>query len=131
MDNLKLEVFQDYLITIENKKTLEKMKEILIHIRKTFPQLKPEIKWNQPMFTDHGTFIIAFSISKNHISMAPEYVSLEKFREEFIKEGYKITKMLVQIPNKEEVNFELLDKVIGFNIEYKKDFDKFWLLPPK
>ena len=37
-----------------------------------FPQLKEENKWNQPMFNDHGTFIIGFSIAKGHIAVAPE-----------------------------------------------------------
>jgi uncharacterized protein YdhG (YjbR/CyaY superfamily) len=36
--------------------------------------LKEEIKWNQPMFSDHGTFIIGFSIAKEHIAVAPEAV---------------------------------------------------------
>ena len=33
------------------------------------------------MFTDHGTFIIAFSVTKNHISVAPEAKAIQGFKE--------------------------------------------------
>lgn len=130
-NNPKFDTFKDYLKTIEDEKQNKRMEEILIHIIDTFPQLETAIKWSQPTFTDHGTFIVAFSTAKKHISFAPEHVSLEKFEKEFKEAGYNITKMLVQIPNNKEVDYELLDKVIEFNIEYKKDFDKFWLLPTR
>lgn len=34
------------------------MEEVLGWVTKKFPNLKPKISWNQPILTDHGTFII-------------------------------------------------------------------------
>ncbi|MGC2952001.1 iron chaperone, partial [Enterococcus faecium] len=48
------------------------MKDLFAKITETKPQLDTTVKWNQPMFTDHGTYIIAFSFAKNHFSIAPE-----------------------------------------------------------
>ena len=31
------------------------------------------------MFTDHGTFIIGFSIAKHHLAVAPERVVIQHF----------------------------------------------------
>lgn len=126
-----MDIFKDYLANIENEAHRRRMESILAHICMAFPELKPIVKWNQPMFLDHGTFIIAFSISKKHISLAPEHVALEKFADEFKQSGYSLTKMLVQIPHSEAVNYALINDVIAFNIDYKKDWDKFWLLPTR
>ena len=82
--------FQGFLDNIENLEHRERMEGILRHIADKFPRLKREIKWSQPMFSDHGTFIIAFSISKQHISVAPEAVVLDRFDDE-IKEADRST----------------------------------------
>ncbi|MCQ4950818.1 hypothetical protein NE646_14380, partial [Bittarella massiliensis] len=42
-----------------------------------FPDLTPKIAWNQPMFTDHGTFIIGFSAAKAHLAVAPERAGIQ------------------------------------------------------
>lgn len=59
-----MEVFADYLARIDNQEHRERTEEVLAWVAKKYPNLKPVIKWNQPMFTDHGTFIIGFSVSK-------------------------------------------------------------------
>ena len=74
--------FQSFLDNIDEVDKRERLEEIFKHIKGKFPQLKEEIKWNQPMFTDHGTFIIAFSISKGHISVSPEMAAIKLFEEE-------------------------------------------------
>ncbi|MGB4177917.1 MAG: DUF1801 domain-containing protein [Halanaerobiales bacterium] len=45
--------FQTYLDNIEDKDQRERIETILDYIKKEFPQLKEEIKWNQPMFSVH------------------------------------------------------------------------------
>ena len=47
-----------------------KLEPIFEQIQKEFPNLTVELKWNQPMFIINGTFIIGFSVAKNHISIA-------------------------------------------------------------
>lgn len=67
-----IEEFREFLDSIDELEKRKRMEDILNHIKKKFPQLKGEIKWNQPMFSDHGAFIVAISIAKGHIAVAPE-----------------------------------------------------------
>jgi uncharacterized protein len=68
------------------------------------------------MFTDHGTFIIGFSITKNHLAVAPESAGINHFSDEIVQAGYDHTKQLVRIPWNIPVDFSLLEKMIEFNI---------------
>lgn len=118
--------FQPYLNTIPSPEQRQRMESILSYIKQAFPHLKEEIKWSQPMFSDHGTFIIAFSIAKPHIAVAPEAKALELFAEEIESAGYSLTNQLFRIKWNDKVDFELLRKIVAFNIEDKKDHTKFW-----
>lgn len=124
VDNMK--DFQMFLDSIGELEKKERLEGILNNIKKKFPQLKEEIKWNQPMFTDHGTFIIGFSIAKTHIAVAPEAVVISLFEKEIEEAGYSHTKELFKIKWTDNVDFNLLYKVIAYNIEDKKDMTKFW-----
>ncbi len=118
--------FTDFLQTIEDPNKQAKMQQILDHIAGKFPELKQEIKWNQPMFTDHGTFIIAFSVAKQHISISPETEALDHFEEQIKQAGYDRSKMLFKIKWSDDVDYELLDEIIAYNIQEKKNMTKFW-----
>lgn len=78
------------------------------------------------MFTDHGTFIIAFSISKNHLAVSPEKVGIDQFSKEIVQAGYEHTKNLFRIPWDQPVDYSLLEKLIQFNIVDKADCSTFW-----
>lgn len=118
--------FQMFLNNIDEPAKRERMESILSYIKTTFPQLREEIKWSQPMFTDHGTFIIAFSIAKGHIAVAPEEVVIKQFEKEIEEAGYSHTKGLFRIKWTDKVDYELLRKIVAYNIENKKDMEKFW-----
>ena len=111
--------FNDFLKSIDEPDKREKMEMILNHIKEKYPQLQKEIKWNQPMFSDHGTFIIGFSISKGHISVAPESVVIKLFEKEIEEAGYSNTREIFRIKWTDEVDFELLDKIVTYNIKDK------------
>ncbi|UTR12674.1 iron chaperone [Evansella sp. LMS18] len=121
-----MEVFEDFLTGIDNPDHRERMEEILGWIRNKFPTLTPVIKWNQPMFTDHDTYIIGFSVSKQHIAVAPEQAGINRFSEEIEQAGYDHTKELVRIKWKNEVDYSLLEKMIEYNIMDKADCTTFW-----
>lgn len=55
-----MEVFADFLAGIDDPFHRERTEEVLTWITEKYPNLKKEIKWKQPMFTDHGTYIIGF-----------------------------------------------------------------------
>jgi len=121
-----LKVFSDFLAKIESPTNRERTLEVLTWVSEQFPQLVPEIKWNQPMFTNHGTFIIAFSIAKNHLAVAPEKVVIDKFSKKIKDAGYNHTQQLIQVPWNKEVNYSLLREIIEFNIKDKANCSTFW-----
>lgn len=120
-----MQTFSDFLNTMENMDHRNKLKEVLDWIKMTYPNLKEKVGWNQPMFTDHDTFIIAFSVSKNHFAVAPEKVTMEKFLKDIEASGYVASSMLFRIKWEDEVDYDLLSKIIDFNVEDKKTTKNF------
>lgn len=121
-----MEVFNEFLAKIENPIIRNQTIEVLTLVREKFPELKRELKWNQPMFTHHGTFIIGFSVAKNHLAVAPEKVVIDKFSNRIQEAGYKHTKQLIQMPWNKEINYPLLEEIIKYNIKDKEDITTFW-----
>lgn len=121
-----MEEFAEFIAGIEDPSHRERTAEILAWIGNKYPQLNKEIKWNQPMFTDHGTFIIGFSVSKKHLAVAPEQVTVTHVEEDIKKAGYDYTKEIIRIPWSKPVDYTLLEKMIEFNIWDKKDSTTFW-----
>lgn len=78
------------------------------------------------MFTDHGTYIIGFSMAKQHLSVAPEEFGMEHFADGIAQAGYSATKGLFRIKWKEPVNYELLGEMIEFNMIDKAECTTFW-----
>lgn len=121
-----MELFEEYLSKIRNEAHRSRMKEVLTWVKDTFPALTPKIAWNQPMFTDHGTFIIGFSAAKQHFSVSPEVRGMKAFSDDIAKLGYSQTSNLFRIQWDEPVDFPLLERIIRYNIEDKKDCTTFW-----
>lgn len=122
----EMEVFNEYLEKIEDLNSRERLRGILQWINDSYPNLDKRIAWNQPMFTSEGTFIIGFSLAKNHISIAPEKKALEYFLEDIVRAGYSNGNQIFRIGFDMEVDYELLARIIEFNIEDKKDYTSFW-----
>jgi uncharacterized protein YdhG (YjbR/CyaY superfamily) len=121
-----MEVFAKYLAGIDNTDHRDRTEEILGWVANKFPNLEPLIKWNTPMFSDHGTYIIGFSTAKHHLSVAPEEVGIAHFADDIAQAGYSATKGLFRIPWNEPVNYELLEKMIEYNIQDKTEYTNFW-----
>ncbi|WP_264989457.1 iron chaperone [Lysinibacillus piscis] len=121
-----MEAFAEYLAKIDNPQHRERTEEILTWVATKFPILVPKIAWNQPMFTDHGTFIVGFSISKQHLAMSTEQVGIARFSEEIIQAGYEHTKQLMRIKWDKPIDYALLERMIDFNIADKADCATFW-----
>lgn len=125
-ENEDMEVFLKYLARIDNADHRDRTEEILKWVSSKFSNLELQIKWNTPMFTDHGTFIIGFSAAKHHLSVSPEEVCIAHFADEIAQAGYSATKGLFRIPWNDPVNYELLEKMIEFNIQDKAEYTNFW-----
>jgi uncharacterized protein YdhG (YjbR/CyaY superfamily) len=121
-----MEVFAEYLTHIDNPQHKARVEEILGWVAGRFPNLKPKIAWSQPMFTDHGTFIIGFSVAKHHLAVAPEKAGIDRFSDEIRQAGYDHTKELVRIRWESPVDYALLEEIIEFNILDKVDCSTFW-----
>lgn len=105
-----MEVFAEFLSRIDNPQHRARTEEVLGWVSKKFPTLNPVIKWNQPMFTDHGTFIIGFSTAKHHLAVAPESAGIVHFSAEIVQAGYTHTQQLVRLPWDRPIDFSLLEK---------------------
>lgn len=123
---MQYENIDRFIESIEIEKNRNRMVEVLNYIKNKFPNLKQEFKWSQPMFTMDGTFIIGFSVAKNHMSIAPEYVCLHHFSDYLDEHKIEYSKMLAKIPWDKDFNYELLDMFIEFNMEDKKGLNSFW-----
>jgi uncharacterized protein len=121
-----MEVFAEFLAGIDNLQHRARAEEVLGWVTKKFPNLMPKIAWNQPMFTDHGTFIIGFSVSKQRLAVSPEAAGIIHFSDDILKSGYEHTANLFRIKWESPVDFSLLEKVVEFNISDKADCSTFW-----
>lgn len=117
---------EEYLKKIENVEHRNKIRRILVWIMETFPCLEYAMKWNQPMFLEHGTFIIGFSVAKGHFSVSPEPRAIEEFSSEISTAGYSRTGNLFRIKWNEPVDYGLLERIIKFNISDKAECTSFW-----
>lgn len=117
---------QDYLETIQNEQEFIRMNEILMWIDSTYPELTFKYAWNQPMFTHHDTFIIGFSMAKQHLAIAPEVKGIQTFIEQIHASRYSSGSNIFRIKWSEPIDYELLDKIILFNIQDKQLCTTFW-----
>lgn len=115
----------EYVENIINESQRKRMSQLIKWTENNYPDGHFEVKWNQPMFLLKNTYIIAYSVAKNHITVGTEGYELELFREE-IEKKYKAKKMTFIIKNSEEIDYELLRELIDFKIKDKKDSESFW-----
>ena len=121
-----METLEEYINQIENMEQRQRMREIVAWVSNKYPKLELKIKWDTPMFTDHDTFIIGFSVTKKHINVAPERVVINTFSDEIERAGYTHTKELIQIPWTSQIDFSFLEQLITYNINEKKGLSSFW-----
>ncbi len=121
-----MDQFKEYLtkeLSEAQRKVLEPLFE---HILTEFPDLQTRIAWNQPMFTDHGTFILGISSSKKHFSVSPEVKTMALFNTRIEASGYSQTKNIFRILWDQPVDEKLIFDIIRFNMEDKADCQTFW-----
>lgn len=88
---------EEYLQTVENHEHRARLHEIFAWIEENFPALEYRTRWKQPMFLDHGTFIIGFSVAVGHLAVSPEAQGMAHFSEEIAAAGYSQTKNLFRV----------------------------------
>lgn len=104
----------------------DKMVSIFQFMEEKFPELVLEIKLNEPMFSFNNSFIIAFSVWKNHISISPEKYAIDIYKEKLLSFNYEAAANLFKIKKDQEVNFNLLFEIINFKIKDKSNSKTFF-----
>lgn len=117
--------FETYALTISDLSKRKVFTDLINWIKDNF-ELKLEIKYNQPMFLMDGTFILAISALKNHMSIAPEVKAMEYFKDEITIAKYDQSSHLFKIKYVDDINYELITRIINFNMNDKKGYSKFW-----
>ncbi|MBO9598084.1 MAG: iron chaperone [Cohnella sp.] len=121
-----MDVFAEYLASINNPSHRARTEEVLAWVLENFPTLSPKIGWNQPMFTDHDTYIIGFSVAKKHLAVAPEAAGINRYADAIVTAGYDHTNLLMRIKWELPIDYALLAGMIEFNIADKSDCSTFW-----
>lgn len=121
-----MEDFKEYLESIDEISHRDRMEEILAWVSEVYPELSKRIAWNQPMFTHHGTYIIGFSHSKNHIAMSPEVKPIQKFKALIEEVNLSHTENIIRIKWEDPIPYDLIRTLIDYNIEDKEGYTKFW-----
>ncbi|WP_414045213.1 iron chaperone [Macrococcus equi] len=118
--------FDPFFDKINNEIHSNKLQELFEWIESNFPDLEREFKWNTPMYSHHGTFILGISTAKPHISIAPENHTMSVFKDKIDASGYAQTKGLYKVKWNDTMNYDLLREIIEYNIEDKQDVNTFW-----
>lgn len=121
-----MKAYQLFLDQLPNQNVRNRFEEVLGFIRDEYPELESVIKWNQPMFLHHGTFIIGFSCAKNYMSISLEKPTQDFFLDKIEEAGYKHTNNLFQIAWNENVHYDLLKEMIDKNMKDKEKMTSFW-----
>lgn len=120
------DVFAPALEKIKDPAHLDRVIQVIAWIDSHYPQLGKRIAWQQPLFTDHETFILGLKPSKKHLSVNPENAGIEHFATAIDAAGYDRQTMTFSIPWSSEINFPLLKEIIDWQIEDKKNTSTFW-----
>ncbi len=121
-----MDIFADYIEGIQAPDQREKFAELIAWVRETFPTLEERIAWGMPTFTDHGTFIISFNVTKKALAFSPEGRGIQQFAMRMSEAGWKPLTMKVNIPWSLPIDYNLLAEVISFNVEDKRDVSTYW-----
>lgn len=114
MSTKKPTSIDEYISTFPEKTQIV-MKELRQLIHKLSPDAKESISYGMPTFTLKDKYLIYFAAYKKHIGVYPAPIGIAEFKEEF--SNYKTGKGSIQFPLDHPMPFELISKIINFNIK--------------
>ncbi|EHJ07499.1 iron chaperone [Staphylococcus simiae] len=118
--------YEAFLSDITQDSYRHKLNVLFQWIEQQFPELQSIIKWNQPIFTHHDTFIIGFSTAKKHFTVSPEPGCLKHFTQRIQDNGYSHTEFVFRIKWHDHIDYDLLRDMIKLNITEKANVTTFW-----
>lgn len=90
-----------------------KLKELREAILNAEPKLTEKISWQMPTFHLNGN-VIHFAANKKHIGIYPGEQAIEKFEDRL--KPYKTSKGAIQIPYDKELDVNLIQDIVKFNV---------------
>lgn len=117
---------QEFLDAMRVPEQRETLRGLVEWVSGTWPELEPVIKWNQPMFLHHGTYIIGFSVFAKNIAVGPENALMDRMRAEIEAAGYTTTQRLFRIGWDDPIDRPLLTRIIETQIAEKADVTGLW-----
>ncbi|MCH5461603.1 DUF1801 domain-containing protein [Lactobacillus sp. LC28-10] len=123
----KYDTLDEYMASITKPENAQQLSSTLDWISTQYPQLELRLAWNQPMFTDHDTFIIGFSAATKDFAVAVEAPVFEKHLPQITALGYRATKRQFHVAWGTEIDESLLHHLIDDAIALKKNVTTFWL----
>ncbi|WP_169795834.1 iron chaperone [Curtobacterium ammoniigenes] len=103
-----------------------KVEGLIDWVASTWPELELAVKWNQPMFLHHGTYIIGFSVFAKNIAIGPEPELMDRMRADIEAAGYTTTQRLFRIGWSDPIDYDLLTRIIETQIAEKADTTGLW-----
>ena len=122
----KFSTVDEFLDAVDTPAQRAKVQEILDFVAETWPDMELVVKWNQPMFLHHGTFIIGFSVFPKNVAVGLEPVVMERLQRDIEKAGYTTTRRLFRISWDDPVDYALLTRIIELQIAEKADVSGLW-----
>lgn len=109
----KFKTIEEYINQYEGeiKVRLQNIKKEILNVDSS---LEERMSWQMPTFWKKYN-IIHFAVSKNHIGIYPSPEAIIKFSEEL--KDYKTSKGAIQFPNDKPIPYDLIKKIVKFNLE--------------
>lgn len=124
-DKEKIEIY------FNNTKNSDKIvaENLYFKLIKEIKEIDYHYAWNHPMIISkkNKNFIMAINTAKEHFTIAIEKEVLHHFKEEIEYNDYKLLQKGFKIKYNQPINYELIQKIIYFTIELKKDHKNFWM----
>jgi uncharacterized protein len=122
----KFTTVAEFLDSVPDPEHRARVADLLDWVAATWPRLELAVKWNQPMFLDHGTYIIGFSVFPKNLAVGAEAPLIDRMREEIEATGYSTTQRLIRIGWDDPVDHDLLTRIIETQIAEKADVTGLW-----
>ena len=118
--------FDAYFLKNESNPQVSKLKTLCAFVERFYPQLEPQIRWNQPMYVHQGAFIIGFSLASKHISVAVEQEAMHHYASLIDEAGYECTAHLFKIKATQPLDNHVFHTLIDYNLTLREGSQTFW-----
>lgn len=108
----------DEYIGICSEEIQPKLKKLRQIILDASSELTEKISWGMPTFYFSGN-IIHFAVHKKHIGLYCGAEAVQYFREKL--QSYKTFNGTIQIPNNRELDIDLIQNIVKFNVERNRN----------